>query len=408
MGKSKSSRVQPLEKNLRLRIAKGFAFVCIVLFPLWQGSFFPRQFLLMIVLLLIAFVLFGKSLPVSKEAAFLFGITVLYGASLLILSENRNVGLIEMLRTLVFPLALLFFYKFNSAKAEKAIFISLMIIAVLGLLAFFSIIHIPGGVIESSNRLQSVIQYANTTALLMLIGILYSVQSYKTDKKIGKLICLLIFAAAFFLTGSRTALVIGLTVCSLYAMIISGRRGKMIVAGSLILLICAIVCLNIFTDIRMFRISIFEATLVERLVTFQDAIRIVRGYPVLGIGAGNWQHWQFLHQSVPYEVKYIHNYYLQLLLDGGVLAPLLFLAAMLPAVIKGIRIKSIHAFILIAVMLQAFLDFDLIFSAVAAITMFSLSRLTTPGKTLNIGKLRFFAIVPLLAVLALWCFQFYS
>jgi O-antigen ligase len=430
MGKSK--RKKPVQVDKRVQIAGYAAFAFIIGFTLWQGSYFPIQFLFMLALMLLAFVLFGKSLSVPREAVLLFCIPILYAISLPILTENHYNGLMELLRILVLPMTLILFCNTDSAKTERAIFISLISIAVLGLLAFFSIIYIPGAVIETTNRLQSVIQYANTTALLMFIGILYSVHSYISHKKIGKLICCLIFAVTLLLTGSRTSLMVALAVCTLYAMIMAGRRGKIIVAGSVVLAVCAVAGFSLITDIRIFRISFFEATLVERYITFQDAISMMRGNWLLGIGTGNWQQWQFLYQSAPYEVKFIHNYYLQLLLDGGFLAPLLFFAATLPAIIKGISAKNLHAFILIAVMMQAFLDFDLIFSAVAMIAMYSLSQLTVerykgqsrvgsgiaggartlynivPGKILSIGKLRFIALAPLLVVVILWCSELYS
>jgi O-antigen ligase len=430
MGKSK--RKKPVQVDKRKKVAGYAAFVCIVGFILWQGSYFPMQFLLMLALMLLAFALFGKSLSVPREAILLLCIPVLYAISLPILTENHYNGLMELLRILILPMTLILFCNTDSAKTERAIFISLMSVAVLGLLAFFSIIYIPGAVIETTNRLQSVIQYANTTALLMLIGILYSVHSYISNRKIGKLICCLIFAVTLLLTGSRTSLIVALTVCALYAFIMPGRRGKIIVAGSVILAICAVVGFNIFTDIRIFQITFFEATLVERYITFQDAISMMRGSWLLGIGTGNWQEWQFLYQSAPYNVKFIHNYYLQLLLDGGLLAPMLFLAATLPAIIKGISKKNLHAFILIAVMMQALLDFDLIFSAVTMIAMYSLSQLIVEryerqsrtgsgmdgrakilpgiaaGKIYVIGKLRFIALAPMLVVLILWCSELYS
>jgi hypothetical protein len=201
---------------------------------------------------------------------------------------------------------------------------------------------------------------------------------------------------------------VALAVCTLYALIMSQRRGKIIVAGSVVLAVCAVAGFNILTDIRIFQISIFEATLVERYITFQDAISMMRGNWLLGIGTGNWQEWQFLYQSAPYNVRFIHNFYLQLMLDGGLLAPLLFLASTVPAIIKGISTKNLHAFILIAVMMQALLDFDLIFSAVAMITMYSLSQLITSGKTVVIGKFRFIALVPMFIIMILWCSELYS
>jgi tetratricopeptide (TPR) repeat protein len=83
----------------------------------------------------------------------------------------------------------------------------------------------------------------------------------------------------------------------------------------------------------------------------------------------------------------------------------------LPAIIKGISAKNLHAFILIAVMTQALLDFDLIFSAVAMITMYSLSQLIVRQRTvpcLISGKLRFIAFAPMLVIMILWCSELYS
>jgi len=455
MGKSKKKK--PEQVNKRLKYAEYAAFACIIGFTLWQGSYFPIQFLLMLALLLLAFALFGKSLLIPIEAVFLFCIPVLYAISLPILTANHYNGMMELLRILILPMTLILFRNTNSDKTERAVFVSLMGIAILGLLAFFRVIYIPGAVIETTNRLQSVIQYANTTALLMLIGILHSVHSYISQKKVGKLICGAIFAVTLLLTGSRTSLMVALAICALYAFIMAGRRGKLIVAGSVVLAVFAVVGLNIFTNIRIFQISVFEATLVERYITYQDAVSMMHGNWLLGIGTGNWQEWQFLYQSAPYNVRFIHNYYLQLLLDGGILAPLLFLSATLPAIIKGISSKNLHAFILIAVMIQALLDFDLIFSAVAMIAMYSLSQLiverderhikvcsgitegaktktqclikrckrhnrtgptmiegtkTSQGlalsKTVVIGKLRFVALAPMLVVMILWCSELLS
>ena len=448
MGKSRGKSVKPAGRQ-RLEPATGsivsrvtgfFLPVCIVGFTLWQGSYFPIQFLAMIAFLLLAFVLFGKTLVVTKEALMLFGVSLLYCLSLLVYSDSKYTGMIETLRTLVFPLTLLLFLNSDRARAEKSIFAALAIVAVLGLLDYFSVISIPGGVDESQGRLHSVIQYANTTALFMLVGVLYSIDRFIESRKIWSLCFGAVFAAALSLTGSRTTLVIALAVCALYMFIITGRRGKIIVACSVLLAASTVVSLSILTDIRIFRITVFASTLVERWITFQDAFEMLRGRWALGIGAGNWQEWQFRFQSAPYYVKYIHNFYLQLLLDGGVLAPALFCAATFPAVYKGVRSKSVHGAVLIAFLLHALLDFALIFTAAAMIAMFSLSQLM-PGAvkqasdaskrakekppernrrvllasgsfpaslTLRAGKLRYAAIVPLLAMALLWGSEFFS
>ncbi|MCL2851515.1 MAG: O-antigen ligase family protein [Defluviitaleaceae bacterium] len=373
----------------------------LIVFTLWQGSYFPIQFLMMTALLLLAFILFGKSLTITKEAAMLFAISLLYCVSLLVFTENHYAGLIETLRTLIFPLTLLLFLNTDPGKMEKALFIALLYIAVLGLLEVSSVIYIHGGVDESVGRLHSTIQYANMTALLMLTGILYSIKNYVTKSNIWSLCYCAVFAVALYLTGSRTTLLIALAVCALYIYIISQRRGKIIVVCALLSAMGVIAALGMLTEIRIFRMSVFESTLVERWITFQDAFEMLHGRWFLGIGAGNWQEWQLRFQSAPYYVRYIHNYYLQLLLDGGILAPALFCAATLPAAYRGIRSKSVHGVILIAFMLHSLLDIAFIFAAGAMIAMFSLSRLTVGGNTLNIGRLRYAAVVPLLAVTVL-------
>jgi tetratricopeptide (TPR) repeat protein len=65
-------------------------------------------------------------------------------------------------------------------------------------------------------------------------------------------------------------------------------------------------------------------------------------------------------------------------------------------------------------MMQALLDFDLIFPAVTIVAMYSLSQLVktsqgiTSGKTVVIGKLRYIALAPLLVVLILWSSELFS
>jgi O-antigen ligase len=375
---------------------------CIAVFTVWQGAYFPVQFLLMLSVFAAAFVLRGKEISASPEVLILLGVSVLYFVSFAILSENRYGGLTESLRTLVFPVSLLFFLNSDKDRSQKSATIGLLIVAVLGLLAYADILPLPGAVITSSNRLQSTIQYANTTALLMIIGTLYSADDFLKRKRITSAICFAVFVLALALTGSRTSLVTALAIGTVYALIKANRRGKLIVCGAVAAATVALVCLTAIPGIRLLRISLYEPTLVERFITYGDALSMLKSKPLLGIGVGNWQTLQYSAQSAPYNVKFIHNYYLQLFLDGGILAPLLFLTSLVPAVVRGVRGRSVHACIILAVMLHAVLDFDLVFASVGVLTMLSLSHLTTRGRTLRVGRLRLIALAPLLVLLTLW------
>jgi O-antigen ligase len=368
----------------------------------WQGAYFPAQLTGMLALLAVAFMIGGGEIKAPLSAALLFAVSLLQFISLAARANDLYTGLIECLRYLTMPCALLFFMNSDARRNGRAVFAGLMIIAALGLLAYWSVIIIPSGVIESSRRLQSTIQYANTTALLMLVGSLYAIRAFLEKRQIRYIVCGAIFVAVLVLSGSRTTFVIAVGIWLAYAFITAGRRGKLITALAAVAAAAVIAGLTMIPSIRLFRISLLEPTLVERWITYADALEMLKDKPLLGIGIGNWRTEQFIYQSAPYSVKYIHNYYLQLFLDGGALAPILFVAALAPAVARGIRRKSVHAVILLAVMLHALLDFDLIFAAVGMTAMYSLSQITGAGITLTPGKRRFAAAVPLALILALW------
>jgi len=386
--------------------------ILLAVFVIWQGSYFPIQFFMLIGLFLIAFILKGKSVFVTKEVLILGAMFFLYLVSFLLNAENLYNGLVEVLRAAVFPMSLILFLNINLDKIEKALFIAIFYVAIFGLLDVFEVIYIPGGVDESVGRLHSTIQYANMAALLMLVGILYCIRDIMLQKqnKIISFAALVLFALSLYLTGSSTTLGISMFVCALYIFMVLKQRSKIIITGIVIGVVGAaiIAALHSFTDIRIFRITIFESTFIERIITFQDAVGMLNGRWLLGIGTGNWQEWQILYQSAPYHVRFIHNYYMQLFLDAGIFAPILFFAALIPSIIRGIKLKSVHSMVIIAFVLHSFLDIGFIFAAGVMITTFSIARLNEGGKKINIGRWRYTAIMPLILVAILWGSEFSS
>lgn len=55
------------------------------------------------------------------------------------------------------------------------------------------------------------------------------------------------------------------------------------------------------------------------MIYWQDALKVIIKYP-LGIGVHNWESIQYGVQAADYSVKYVHNGFIQLQLDGGILA----------------------------------------------------------------------------------------
>lgn len=65
--------------------------------------------------------------------------------------------------------------------------------------------------------------------------------------------------------------------------------------------------------------------IAQRLVYFQDGIKIFRRSPVFGLGMGAFENAIKGVQSYYYETKYAHNHYFQTLLETGIIGLLLFI-----------------------------------------------------------------------------------
>lgn len=219
--------------------------------------------------------------------------------------------------------ALLFFGISVSKSDDKktlisGFYIGISITSFIGIIAY--ILGVNGfelvNTIDGARVLQGVFGYANTMALFSGIGIVLAVY-YRTLNKDYKFVheCILIInVAAFLLTKSLfgfAALILAILV-TLFIRFKGSRKYILISAG-----IIAIVVLGIFlTDNE----EVFlRSTVASRLIYWHDALNVIIRHP-LGIGVHNWESIQYEVQTADYSVKYVHNGFIQLLLDGGILA----------------------------------------------------------------------------------------
>ena len=364
------------------------------------------QYIFLLIIPFAAFALSKRPITITLNTIFLAGLVLVMLISLIFAAKEPQIGLREWLRYLLLPLYLLFFNaeKEKSAWFMRAFYIGIFCIALFGLMAYAGSIIIPSGIIEQSGRLQSTIQYANTTALLMLIGALYSVQYFITTKKWRYPIYAVGFAYCLYLTGSRTTFVLFFIIAVGFAISKMKRTPRLIAIGVLTAAFIGV----IFVGGRIVQLSLTEPTLIERVITWQDGLKLTLQHPLLGLGIGNWQFEQFLYQSAPYGVRYVHNYYVQLLLDGGVLAFVLFVVVIVSALWRSMKERSIHFFIVLAIVLHIFLDFDMTYGSVILILAFSLAQLPDKEiKTVLLFKksIRLLAFVPAILFLVMWVME---
>lgn len=68
---------------------------------------------------------------------------------------------------------------------------------------------------------------------------------------------------------------------------------------------------------------------IQRLVFFEDGMKLFRRSPVMGLGLGSYENAIMSVQSFFYETKYAHNHYIQALTDTGLVGLVLFVGLLL-------------------------------------------------------------------------------
>ena len=388
--------------NLKSKIHAALFYLIIFYASVAQGGYFT--FSLIVLNLFFLFMLFRQ-----KEIAFdfialafllIFLVMVL---STLLLSHSIYAAMTELLKYLLCFTSYLFFT--NNAdeknKFEKIFFHAFVFIMAFGLLGIIGLSPISNMVTEIGGRLQSFLQYANTTALLLGIGVFYSTHFFLANKKKRYIALAVLFFIALIFTNSR----IGFAVFALSFAAYCFRFVSWKIKGGLLITAAALAAFLIATDSRLARISIFEPTLVERYISYFDAVNMLSFRP-LGIGVGNWQFELFYHQTAPYQVRYIHNFYLQTALDGGIIPLLLWLAIIIVCAIKMKR-NTVYLYIGFFIISTAFWEIHFNFGLV--IIYFSFLLATTGGEALKKFKipnagLKYVKIIPVLLVVMLSAF----
>ncbi|MBR4702973.1 MAG: O-antigen ligase family protein [Oscillospiraceae bacterium] len=84
---------------------------------------------------------------------------------------------------------------------------------------------------------------------------------------------------------------------------------------------------------------------IQRAAFFRDGMKIFRDHPILGAGLGSFESLIYNYQDFYYETKFVHNHYIQVLLDCGIVGFLLYLAILLLTLVRLLRVsRAEHPF----------------------------------------------------------------
>lgn len=117
---------------------------------------------------------------------------------------------------------------------------------------------------------------------------------------------------------------------------------------------------------------------LQRIIYYKDALKILKDYWLLGAGGGAWQYLYFSYQSFFYLSRFTHNYLLQLGIETGIIGYIAFFILLYSVFATQLRYSRknrnttdsnniFYTFILIAILgmiLHSFIDFDFSLSSV--------------------------------------------
>ena len=253
-----------------------------------------------------------------------------------------------------------------------------------------------------SGRLAGFFQYSNTFALFLLIALI--IISTKDNIRKTDFVYIPVLLAGIIYSGSRTVFV--LLVVSVIAVIIfsKNKKFKLALSGISAAVIIGAVIFALVTDNfrsigRFLTMSFTESTFVGRFLYFADALPVILKHP-FGIGYMGYYFFQHSVQTGVYTVKFIHNDFLQMMLDIGWAPVLLFVAAIVRSFFrKGATLQKR----LLILIISTHTCFDFNFQYVAILMLFVLLLDYKDGKKIefsinNIINISITSVVSLLFI----------
>ena len=237
-----------------------------------------------------------------------------------------------------------------------------------------------------SERLAGFFQYPNTFALVILVGELLLLT--KTRFKSLDFITLAVLIGGLLYTGSRTAFILFLVSNFFMILINASKKMQILIFSASAVVVLAVVVVAVLGPSgnvlsRYLKIGLTQSTFVGRLLYVADALPLVLKYP-FGMGYMGYQFVQGAIQTGVYNVSYVHNDFLQLALDIGVIPAVIFLAAVVRFFFKK-NIDVSNKIIVATMALHSMFDFNLQF--VGMFMLFLLFLDVQDGKLITLNNI---------------------
>ena len=314
---------------------------------------------LLLAALLIWYLAANPRLELKKNSALLavFSAVVLYGVNALWAVDPGMalIGFFKFLPVLLFVVLL-------QLGGGKALLIGILpeIMAVMAVLSAVGSV-IPG--LESfflvADRLAGFLQYPNTFALLLLVSQLIVVSRKRLTVRNCVVFAVLLLGILY--SGSRTVFLLTVGANLVLAFLVTKGKKRLALLCAVVGAAIAVVAAALLTgsDVlgRFLRFSFLESTFAGRLLYFWDAIPLILKHP-FGIGYWGYYYAQQSVQTGVYSTAFVHNDFLQMMLDVGWIPCVCLVVAMVKSAISK-NTPLVHKVILGVLFLHSCFDFDL-------------------------------------------------
>ncbi|MFC3750523.1 O-antigen ligase family protein [Paenibacillus sp. GCM10012306] len=137
-------------------------------------------------------------------------------------------------------------------------------------------------------------------------------------------------------------------------------------------------------ETRLENINFKQHSVLERFTFYKDAIKVVKDYPILGAGGGGWSALYEHYQNNPYTSRQVHNFFLQFLIEVGILGFIVFMGFILYIFYKYIRgyVKRdkddfnngfFYLIITLSILIHSLLDFNMSYAFMGILVFLGLA-----------------------------------
>ena len=214
---------------------------------------------------------------------------------------------------------------------------------------------------NAANQLGGFFQYANAFGLYQLLAIV--VLMYRKDPGVFEIMAMLCLAFGIFMTGSRFIFVLMVATYLWFIFRFRSYRKILLLVGLGLGLAVALILWITRDTVGFGRFStLFQMpqTLYNRIIGWKDALRMLKDH-WYGLGYYGYQYLEPAYQTADYYIRFVHNDWLQVMLDAGIIPGLCCVVGSLLS-IKGSSPLQKLLFVLIAV--AGAFDFNIAYGAI--------------------------------------------